>query len=265
MSSIESTSDHHRQQQPPERPVSGRSLGIVGSSAQKRLRTEAATQGFLYVASFYVTWTPLFVIQVMGGSFGYTKEDQEKIYWLLVINAFLLPLQGLFNVFIYVRPTYTRFRARYPEEPALRVLRHALFDPNIPKLTTASVRSSEPSSGYFRFKFKRRMMIKTASPPSLSKQKPIHQPGKPLVPINESYSREIAALREDDEEKNTRSGGAGGVGGGRPATSGAAEQKDKEDPTTTSFEEETAHWVTTSSGVGGGGNDRAAPPASDRV
>merc|ERR1712176_624626 len=101
----------------------------------------------------------------------------------------------------YVRPTYTRFKIRYPSEPLLRVLRHALFDPNIPKLNTASVQtSSQPSSGPFRFKgFKRKLR----AIPSLSKQKPIHQPGKPLNPISESYSREIAALEED--KRNSKS------------------------------------------------------------
>jgi len=126
---------------------------IVGlTPVQKRLKREAATQGFLYVASFLMTSTPIFVIQVLGGSFGYGPEDQGKIYPLLILNALLLPLQGFFNVFIYVRPTYTRFKAANPNEAAWSILKRALFDPNIPKLITASMtaHTSDPSSNAFK-------------------------------------------------------------------------------------------------------------------
>jgi len=108
------------------------------TSVQRRLKKEAAVQGFLYVASFLLTTTPIFVIQVLGGSFGYDQDDQTKIYPLLVLNAILLPLPGFFNVFIYVRPTYMRFRAAYPKEYWWFVLYDALFDPDIPKMTADS-------------------------------------------------------------------------------------------------------------------------------
>jgi len=104
------------------------------TEVQKRLTSETAVQGFLYVASFLLTATPVFAIQVLDGSFGFEEDDQGKIYWLLVVNAIFQPLQGFFNVFIYVKPSYSRFRASDPSQPKWAVLKRALFDPNIPKM-----------------------------------------------------------------------------------------------------------------------------------
>jgi len=163
------------------------------TSVQRRLRKEAATQGFLYVASFYITWTPVFVIQIIGAS-GYTTDDQGKIYWLLALNCLLLPLQGLFNVFIYVRPTYTRFQARYPTEPALRVLKHALFDPKIPKLISPSAASVDPSSNNFR-KTQQQQHPHHQQTPRTS-MGPASNFLSALDPISESFRREAAALEE---------------------------------------------------------------------
>ena len=109
---------------------------------QRQLTKEAATQGLLYVVSFLLTATPVFVIQVLDGSFAFEEDDQGRIYPLLVMNAMLMPLQGFFNVFIYVRPTYSRFRAANADKSRWNVLKQALFDPNIPKMTSAARGSS---------------------------------------------------------------------------------------------------------------------------
>lgn len=120
-----------------------RKLLRSNEASQKRLKWEAATQGFLYVACFFGSTTPIFVLQIMGGPFQYTTDDQGKIYPLLVLNSMLLPLQGFFNVFIYIKPVYTRFRAANPDKSMYLILQQALFDPNIPKLTSSS---NDPSS-----------------------------------------------------------------------------------------------------------------------
>merc|ERR1712176_292998 len=41
-----------------------------------------------------------------------------------------------FNVFIYVKPTYERFRIRNPEQPRWITLKQALFDPKVPKIAS---------------------------------------------------------------------------------------------------------------------------------
>jgi len=120
------------------------STGPTITLVQKHLKNEAATQGFLYVGSFFVTVTPVFTIQVLGGILGYTKDDQGDIYPLLVLNSMVLPLQGFFNVYIYLRPMYTRFRAANPDKSICHILQQALFDPNIPKLSFSN--AGEPNN-----------------------------------------------------------------------------------------------------------------------
>ncbi len=124
---------------------------------QNRLRDEAAVQGFLYVTSFLITILPAFAIQILDGSMGYGISDQGRVYPLLVLNSILLPLQGFFNVFIYVRPSYIRFGAANPDKPSWFILKHALFDPNIPRLssTTQKSGSSKPLSAVDKKKFSR--------------------------------------------------------------------------------------------------------------
>jgi hypothetical protein len=177
------------------------------TSTQKRLRREAATQGFLYVASFFITSTPLFVIQIMGGASGYTKEDQGKIYWLLALNCVVLPLQGLFNVFIYVRPTYTRFHNKYPTEAKLQVLKHALFDPKIPKLISPSAASASADVSSNNFRMQQQQHNQQRNPqchPQLHQPTPKTSIGPAsaflsgLDPISESFRREALALEAEN-------------------------------------------------------------------
>ncbi len=113
---------------------------------QTRLSKEAAMQGFLYVTTFLITILPAFTIQILDGSFGYDESDQGRVYPLLVLNSILLPLQGFFNVFIYVRPSYSRFSTANPEKSTWFILKQALFDPNIPRMSSYPGATSEPIS-----------------------------------------------------------------------------------------------------------------------
>jgi len=103
--------------------------------AQKRLMREATTLMFLYVGCFFVTISPQLVLHILEDFFDYTNNDYGNIYPLLVLSAMTMPLQGFFNVFIYIKPAYTRFRAADPNKSIYFVLRQALFNPKVPQLT----------------------------------------------------------------------------------------------------------------------------------
>lgn len=105
-----------------------------GLSVKQQLAKEAATQGFLYVSTFLLTFLPAFLIQIIEGFLPRGMENLAQVYPLLVLNSILMPLQGFFNVFIYVRPTYNRFRAAHPEKSKWLILKQALFDQNIPRM-----------------------------------------------------------------------------------------------------------------------------------
>lgn len=98
---------------------------------------EVATQGLMYVIFFYVAYTPAFIIRVLEG-LGLDGEAEEDIYPVLLLNSILLPLQGIFNVFIYVRPNYVRVRHAFPEQSRFWAIRHGLLETDIPALVSAS-------------------------------------------------------------------------------------------------------------------------------
>ena len=107
-------------------------------STQQRLRKEAAMQGFLYVSTFLLTFLPAFAIQILEGMIPIGEENLQQMYPLLVLNSILMPLQGFFNVFIYIRPTYIRFSDANPDDSILVILKQALFDPNIPRISSGA-------------------------------------------------------------------------------------------------------------------------------
>jgi len=101
---------------------------VAGSTPrQERIKREATTLMFLYVASFLVTNVPNFAWNVLEDNFGLA-------YPFLVWTAIFLPLQGFFNVFIYLKPNYTRYRAANPNKSIYFVLHQALFNPDVPQV-----------------------------------------------------------------------------------------------------------------------------------
>ena len=75
---------------------------------QKERIQAVAFQSFLYVASFMITHLPTMIIRVTSAVAKLHPSDEEKFFPLLLVQAILLPLQGLFNYIIYCRPSYLR-------------------------------------------------------------------------------------------------------------------------------------------------------------
>ena len=95
--------------------MASRTTNSSQKSTKRRLAREAAIQGFLYVFCFWLTQTSTVVLSVLDGSMGYDIKDKSRLYPLLVVQSLLAPLQGFFNVFIYVRPSYSRFAGAHPD------------------------------------------------------------------------------------------------------------------------------------------------------
>ena len=69
-----------------------------------------AEQSILYVTSIYIVWIwPL--AKAIAATSGVRNE--QDIYWLLLLQSIMLPLQGIFNALIYVRPRYLSRRRQY--------------------------------------------------------------------------------------------------------------------------------------------------------
>jgi hypothetical protein len=71
---------------------------------QKEHIQAVAFQAFLYVASFMITHVPTFIVRMTSELAELESSNEAQLFPLLVIQAVLLPLQGLFNYLIYSRP-----------------------------------------------------------------------------------------------------------------------------------------------------------------
>lgn len=138
-----------------QRTPSNRATSLEEMERELRQSTqlrEVATQGFLYVGSFFLTYTPGFLLRIRESQ-SYTREDEDGLFVLMIFSYFLLPWQGFFNMIIYNRPAYARMRVANPERSRLWAFQYVCFNSDIPKLTTLSLstasrlRSNHNSTG----------------------------------------------------------------------------------------------------------------------
>ena len=110
----------------------------AGTNNDKRKR-QVAEQAFLYIAAYYLMslFPTLQVIirSITGGGY----------FVVFIGNGFCFPLQGFFNLFIYLRPRYLQFKKNSPEATRLQAIRHILFNRGSSGRSSTSklVRSSE--------------------------------------------------------------------------------------------------------------------------
>jgi hypothetical protein len=89
-----------------------------------------SSQALLFVASYLLTagWLGLLrIIESMAETLEEELEMVSKIYPLMILNAFFSPLQGLFNMMVFLRPKYLKWRHEYPEESRFWVTKRAIF------------------------------------------------------------------------------------------------------------------------------------------
>lgn len=95
----------------------------------KRLRL-VLSQALLFVASYIFTAGWLGLLRIIE-SMAETPEDElrmvVKVYPLMVINALMAPLQGFFNMLVFIRPKYLKRRSEYPGEKRLWVFRRCVI------------------------------------------------------------------------------------------------------------------------------------------
>lgn len=122
------------------------SFGAAGAASQQHERAkqasaddvrkaqikEVATQGFLYVGTFFFSYWSAVALRLVEHLV--EDVDDSKVFPLLLVQSMCLPLQGFFNMLVYNRPNYRRIRAADPELSAWAALRRACFDTEIPRL-----------------------------------------------------------------------------------------------------------------------------------
>jgi hypothetical protein len=128
---------------------SGRRASSTSESHDSRIGAVAA-QAFLYVAAMLLTYMWSIAIFLMEDARGAEEvaEDIAKLYPLLVLESIFLPMQGFFNLIIYVRPRYLQCRSRHLSESRFWAVRRVLFSDSVP--TTAALMRRRDSVGSSR-------------------------------------------------------------------------------------------------------------------
>eukprot|EP00956_Cyclotella_meneghiniana_P018264 scaffold30292_cov26-Cyclotella_meneghiniana.AAC.1 len=73
------------------------------TGGETRLSKKLFKQSCWFIFAFYITWVPYLTLQYMLSSgTGYDS------YGLILSSATLVPLQGFWNSFVYIRPRYAR-------------------------------------------------------------------------------------------------------------------------------------------------------------
>ena len=130
----------------------GGRASMRGDKHQQAKIDSVAAQAFLYVGTFYVSYTWLFILKVME-SVNLTAAGESRVYVLLVLNAAFNPLQGFFNLCVYTRPLYIKYRQERPEEPIAWSLVRAWFGKDLPLVSNQPEGSSKFSYPSYTFRF----------------------------------------------------------------------------------------------------------------
>mmetsp|Transcript_43928 Transcript_43928/g.105980 ORF Transcript_43928/g.105980 Transcript_43928/m.105980 type:complete len:468 (+) Transcript_43928:226-1629(+) len=121
----------------PIRPISTGDLGaqqpketnIMRTKQLQRLRL-VSSQAFLFVASFFACSIWMFLLGI-GEIRAVTVQEEMKImldmYPILVLSSVVTPLQGFFNMLVFLRPRYVRTRHDHPSETRLWAATYAIF------------------------------------------------------------------------------------------------------------------------------------------
>jgi hypothetical protein len=110
-----------------------RKLFVHRNDQARRLRL-VSSQAFLYVAAYLLcnVWTG--VVGIMESGRETTEEEMEmlvRFYTVFVLQSVLTPLSGLFNMLVFIRPKYMKWRHEYPNETRIWAVRRAIFGSDV--------------------------------------------------------------------------------------------------------------------------------------
>jgi hypothetical protein len=107
-------------------------------------------QAFLFDVSYLLTTGWLGLLRLIESTAGTPEEELilvSKLYPLMILNAFFAPLQGLFNMMVFLRPKYLKWRHEYPEESRFWVTKRAIFG-KVVKPTERRKAATSPSQNH---------------------------------------------------------------------------------------------------------------------
>ena len=110
---IDFTIDAGKENKPPPRCRTDSATTIKNRGNNPRIippSVRMARQSFLFVGAFYITYLPPFIPRLRDALIG--MERGPPPFWMVFLISFFLPLQGFWNMLIYLRPRYMLKRER---------------------------------------------------------------------------------------------------------------------------------------------------------
>ena len=86
-----------------------------------KIKKDVASQGFLYAGAFYLTWIWFTVVRFLP------LIGELVPYQLLATAVVFAPLQGFFNMLIYLFPKFMALKRTHPEDGLLCWIRDAIL------------------------------------------------------------------------------------------------------------------------------------------
>ena len=134
-----------------------------GPSNQLKRTKETSVQALLYIAAFFLTYSPYLLINLF-----YHDRYEDYYFGLAVLAKILMPCQGFFNFFIYVRKQINRITTEHGSLGFLRRL--PMFRSTTQSQTSADTRNGPPENNG---PIEQPAMTETSNkPPSPSKRIP---------------------------------------------------------------------------------------------
>jgi hypothetical protein len=115
---------------PPVRESGVPQSQIHGQREQHRRLYLIRSQAFLYVGSYFLCnfWVGLTVfLEGLAADDAQEMQMAFQFYPILILYSFFAPLQGFFNMLVFMRPTYAKQRHHFPEETRLWAFRRTLL------------------------------------------------------------------------------------------------------------------------------------------
>jgi hypothetical protein len=126
------------------RRVSSRTAGMqTRRKERQRIKNSRADavliQATLYVLACLTTIFWMMVLRVLESG-GFKREDESTIFWLTFLTHVTFPLQGFWNLLIFVRPKYLRWRRQEPTMSKYWAFKQCFSNTNL----IANVRTAVP-------------------------------------------------------------------------------------------------------------------------
>ena len=101
----------------------------ISGDQNHALSKRVAMQGIYFSGAYFLMWVFWYVFIVMNTFFDAQPD------WLWILNAIFMPIQGLYNLIVYLIPRYLRFRQEHDEHKGSYTLSTSFFSECESKVT----------------------------------------------------------------------------------------------------------------------------------